>query len=97
MRLFIYLIISIYFLFIASPSSPPETESESIESDNSHSSWYYYGERIKLAYEAKFGDNNPEFNKEIDLRVQQVERLRGITSQIAADKIKRYAKMTECR
>lgn len=57
-----------------------------------------YGDKLKLAYEAKFGYRNPEFDKEIDQHIKVVENLgKGYTRTIHLNKLKRLAKFVEAK
>jgi hypothetical protein len=54
--------------------------------------WTKYGERLKLAYAAKFGGENPGFNNEVDYRIKiLVNTDKGFTRQLAKDWVKRMS------
>ena len=61
--------------------------------------WEDFGNRLKLAYAAKFGGENSAFNKEIDDMVLQCKTMKkGIgdsTKSNAEMRLKRYAHMVE--
>ncbi len=58
--------------------------------------WNAYGNRLKTAYEAKFGYPNPEFNKMVDQHVKIMESMgKGYTKDMAEDWIKQMAKFVE--
>jgi len=58
--------------------------------------WKAFGNRLKVAYEAKFGYPNPEFNKMVDQHIKIMESMgRGYTKGIAEDWLKQMAKFTE--
>lgn len=51
--------------------------------------WNTLGNRIKEAYKAKFGYENLEFNKEVDLHIKAVKALgRGYTKSLDTDWLK---------
>ena len=55
--------------------------------------WNAFGNRLKVAYEAKFGYPNPEFNKEVDQHIKIMESMgKGYVKEIAEDWLKRMAK-----
>lgn len=55
--------------------------------------WTRYGERLKLAYAAKFGGDNPGFDQEVDLHIKiLVDTDKGYTRQLAKDWVERMSK-----
>lgn len=60
--------------------------------------WGRYGDRIKLAYAAKFGGENKGFNEEVDARIRiLVDTDKGWTRQLAKDWIYRMSKFTDLK
>jgi hypothetical protein len=58
--------------------------------------WNDFGNRMKVAYTAKFGGENIEFNKEVDMHINAVKVLgNGFTKNIDIDWLKRMAKFVE--
>lgn len=58
--------------------------------------WNDFGNRMKVAYTAKFGGENVEFNKEVDMHINAVRVLSGgATKKIDMDWLKRMAKFVE--
>lgn len=69
-----------------------------VDSTEEQIDWTRYGERLKLAYTAKFGGENPGFNSEVDYRIKiMVNTDGGYTRQIAKDWVKRMSKFTELK
>jgi hypothetical protein len=55
--------------------------------------WTRYGERLKLAYSAKFGGDNPGFNEEVDNHIKiLVNTDKGFARQLAKDWVERMSK-----
>lgn len=58
--------------------------------------WKAFGNRMKVAYEAKFGYINTGFNQEVDQHIKAMEVLgKGSTKTINEDWLKRMAKFVE--
>lgn len=58
--------------------------------------WLRYGNRLKLAYAAKFGGENSGFNGEVDYKIKiMVNTDKGYTRQLAKDWVKRMSKFVE--
>ena len=60
--------------------------------------WDDFGNRLKLAYTAKFGGDNLAFNQEIDAMILQCKTLSvklGDTKLNAENRLRRYAHMVE--
>jgi len=61
--------------------------------------WDDFGNRLKLAYTAKFGGENPAFNQEVDAMILQCKTMKkGIgndTKRSAEMRLKQYAHMCE--
>lgn len=58
--------------------------------------WVKYGERMKLAYTAKFGGENKGFNDEVDARIKiLVNTDRGFSRQLAKDWVHRMSNFVE--
>jgi hypothetical protein len=58
--------------------------------------WVSFGNRLKVAYEAKFGYRNPAFDEEIDHRVKAMRSLgKGYTKSVNYSKLKALAKFVE--
>jgi len=58
--------------------------------------WNAFGNRLKLAYTAKFGGENPAFNSEVDGHIKVLQALgKGYTKSQAEDWLKRMAKFVE--
>jgi len=56
------------------------------------------GNSLKLAYAAKFGGRNPEFDKEVDVRIVQMQSLRkGPTREVAEAWLERMREFVEAR
>ena len=62
-------------------------------------SWDDFGNRLKLAYTAKFGGENPAFNQEVDSMILQCKTLKkgiGSSAKTSAEmRLKEYAHMCE--
>lgn len=55
--------------------------------------WEKYGERLKRAYAANFGGDNPGFNEEVDARIKlMIEADHGYRRQLAKNWLKRVSK-----
>jgi Na+(H+)/acetate symporter ActP len=75
----------------------PEGEVDAIETQ-AMDEWEAYGQRLKLAYSAKFGGDNPGFDDEVNQRVRVMQRIRGgFTHTIARDWLRRMEKFTESK
>lgn len=60
--------------------------------------WEAYGQRLKNAYEAKYGYKNPAFDEEVDSHIRQMQHLgKGFTRSIAKGWLKRMRRMTEAK
>lgn len=60
--------------------------------------WIRYGERLKLAYAAKFGGDNLGFNQEVDYHIKiLVNTDKGYTRQLAKDWVKRMSAFVEIK
>lgn len=61
--------------------------------------WEDFGNRLKLAYTAKFGGENPAFNQEVDSMILQCKTLKkgiGSSAKTSAEmRLKEYAHMCE--
>jgi hypothetical protein len=58
--------------------------------------WLAFGERLKVAYSAKFGDKNQAFNDEVDLHIRAMQAFsKGSTKRIDKDWLKRMAKFVD--
>ncbi len=58
--------------------------------------WNAYGNRLKEAYSAKFGENNPAFGDEVDGHIKVMKSLgRGYTKSVHLDKLKRLSSFVE--
>jgi hypothetical protein len=67
-----------------------------VDSPEERIDWTTYGERLKLAYTAKFGGDNPGFDSEVDYHVKiMVNTDRGYTRQLAKDWMHRMSKFVE--
>lgn len=75
------------FAYLVSPAGAPIRE---------RFKWAPYGRRLKRAYHAKYGYENPAFDDEVDnrIRVMRVQG-KGHTRTIASDWLKRISKMVE--
>lgn len=61
--------------------------------DEAGFSWRDYGERLKKAYTAKFGGDNPGFESEVDYRIKlMVDTDKGYHREVAKDWLKRMSK-----
>jgi hypothetical protein len=77
-------------------SEAPVYETGTVQS--SEDRWESYGRRIKDAYSAKFGGDNPGFGEEIDKRINIMRSNgRGFTRKLASDWLKRMTKFTEAK
>jgi hypothetical protein len=57
--------------------------------------WKSYGERLKLAYAAKFGGRNMGFENEVDYRIKiMIDTDKGFAREVAKDWLKRMSKFT---
>lgn len=63
--------------------------------------WNAFGNRLKLAYTAKFGGENPQFNEAVDQHIQIVRTLslgtETGTKKMAEEWLKRMAHMVEVK
>lgn len=60
--------------------------------------WVQYGDRIKLAYSAKFGGENLAFSDEVNKRVNvMLHNRNGFTKTISRDWLKRMNNFTESK
>lgn len=58
--------------------------------------WNAYGNRLKEAYSAKFGEDNPAFGDEVDGHIKVMKSLgRGYTKSVHLDKLKRLSSFVE--
>jgi len=58
--------------------------------------WDQFGERMKVAYEAKFGFSSSDFNNQVDSHVKAMRALgKGYTKSVDMDWMKRMAKFVE--
>lgn len=58
--------------------------------------WNAYSNRLKEAYSAKFGENNPAFGDEVDGHIKVMKSLgRGYTKSVHLDKLKRLSSFVE--
>lgn len=59
-------------------------------------SWRNFGQRMKKAYEAKFGGRNEEFDREVDNRIAAMQYLEnGQTRQQTVQWLKSHARFVE--
>ncbi len=91
---FVFAIIATGYFIIAGSS---ETSTQPTATDNPDK-WIEYGNRLKLAYTAKFGGENTGFNQEVDYRINIMQHnRRGFTHTIARDWLKRMERFTEAK
>jgi len=58
--------------------------------------WSAFGNRMKVAYSAKFGGDNPGFDEEVDAHIKAVKALgKGFTKSVDMDWLKKMAKFVE--
>lgn len=90
----IYGLTFVYLLFFYTTNAYNTTEPSTTDTD----AWAEYGNKIKLAYTAKFGGENAGFNDEVDKRILVMQNnRRGFTHTIARDWLRRMSNFTESK
>lgn len=90
--LIIVFVSMIIFMILESMMQEPKENVEVVEV------WEDFGERLKVAYAAKFGGDNPAFNQEVDAMILQCKTMKkgiGDTKKSAELRLKNYAHMCE--